>query len=179
MRVPISQVYRAFPELDRFSDQQCKAFIARARKSISYGAVARWTTGAVIASLALCCIVQVPLVAVVDRFALIVTGKRDAFLEAAAVSVFMWVGAPALAGLIVRDVVFRRRLREVIWRNLERIRCPHCRYSLLGQRVSEGHVIRCPECGGHTTLADLGLASEQELMPPAAAGDVLQQAAGD
>jgi hypothetical protein len=176
MRLPIRQVYRAFPELDRFSDAQCEAFITRARKGIAYASVARWTSGAVFLALVACCITQLPLMAVVDRIVFAISHRRDAFLEVAAVSVAMWVGIPALAGLIARDIIFRRRLREIIWRNIERIRCPHCRYSLLGQHVGFGEQIRCPECGGTTTLAALGLASADELMPPANAQDALPHA---
>ncbi len=31
MRIPFSKVYRAFPELDRFSDAECRRLVVRAR----------------------------------------------------------------------------------------------------------------------------------------------------
>lgn len=29
MRIPLNKVYRAFPELDQFSDEQCEVFVKR------------------------------------------------------------------------------------------------------------------------------------------------------
>src|SRR5690606_34073587 len=40
MRVPASEVYRAFAELDRFSDDQCRQFVACAQRN------RRWSRGA-------------------------------------------------------------------------------------------------------------------------------------
>ncbi len=43
--------------------------------------------------------------------------------------------------------------------------CPKCAYSLIGQPV-DGETVRCPECGGQTTLGALGLHSAADLDPP-------------
>lgn len=64
------------------------------------------------------------------------------------------------------------RLREVLKLKAGEAKstsCPHCAYSLVGQRpVSENapDEIRCPECGRHTTLGALGLTSVDELAAP-------------
>ena len=55
-------------------------------------------------------------------------------------------------------------LRRAMQSQIERIRCPSCKYVLLGQRVSGGAVI-CPECGAPTTLMHLGI-TEADLIPP-------------
>jgi len=46
MRLPAFKVYRAFPELDRFSDEQCEGFVAAANRSGSGRAWRRVTQAA-------------------------------------------------------------------------------------------------------------------------------------
>ncbi|MCK4873760.1 MAG: hypothetical protein KAS72_13645 [Phycisphaerales bacterium] len=73
--------------------------------------------------------------------------------------------AAGIGALRVRDVLLGRLLREALRGRLKKLRCPGCRYSLIGLRVS-GDVVRCPECGGAVTLAELGLDSPDDLLPP-------------
>ena len=171
MRLPVSKIYRAFPELDRFSDEQCELFVYRARLARSFESMNTVVMFAVVAAVGLCCAAQAMLSGALLGFLRRTFGSnlkaQDLQL---ALSLAMWIAVPALAGLLARDVFLRRRLRDVIWRRLEQVRCPHCRYSLLGQRVSDS-LIRCPECGGTTTLQTLGLASEEDLIPPRSESD--------
>ncbi|HVP73946.1 MAG TPA: hypothetical protein VMS30_09425 [Phycisphaerales bacterium] len=173
MRLPVSKIYRAFPELDRFSDEQCDRFVERARLARSFENMSSVVMFSVVAAIGLCCAAQTTLSGAMFKLLRNALGSvRDAQDLQFALSLLMWIAVPAFAGLLARDVFLRRRLHDVIWRRLEQVRCPHCRYSLLGQRVNDG-LIRCPECGGTTTLETLGLASEEDLIPPRSENDEL------
>ncbi len=60
-----------------------------------------------------------------------------------------------------------RQILELVAPGISTRKCPHCGYSLIGQRARNDQV-QCPECGRHTTLAQLGLDSPDDLAPPGA-----------
>ena len=60
-----------------------------------------------------------------------------------------------------------RQILELAPPGVSTRKCPHCGYSLIGQRARNDQV-QCPECGRHTTLAQLGLDSADDLAPPRA-----------
>lgn len=67
-------------------------------------------------------------------------------------------GVSASLGLLVRDLWLRWAIRG----QLSGTRCPTCRYSMLGLRITGGSVT-CPECGKSTALADHGLTPKDLL----------------
>src|SRR5262245_6158407 len=156
MRIPILKIYRAFPELDEFSDRQCEVFLQRVKREDDYDAS---VFGAVILGAVLTVIILIVISNILFRI-----GAR--FEVSAALLLALWFGGVPLGALLGRDIVLRQRLKAGIWRRLELIRCPQCKYSLLGQRVSAG-VVTCSECGEKTTLHAMGLASADDLLPPA------------
>jgi hypothetical protein len=144
MRLITRHIYRAFPELDRFSDEQSRRFVQVAargaiHRGIRYGltALAWW-------------IVALAIFVWVDYIYI-----RIDFDPYAAQSVFLSVVStivPAAIGMFaafqcalgVRDSLLRRSVRRVV---NSRGRCHTCDYVLLGLPVGSDLKVRCPECG--------------------------------
>lgn len=158
MRLPYAKVYRAFPELDRFSDAECERFVLQATR----GSFRRWLqrttlrTGAALA-------------AFIAWFAvmLLLNGLLGAIRSRADwVSVVMvafstgFVAFPLIVSLLVRDAWLRRAVRA----RLVSAQCPACEYSMLGLPVVNG-IAKCPECGQGLDLAKLGLTPADLLCP--------------
>jgi hypothetical protein len=165
MRLPRDKIYRAFPELDQFTDAQCAEFVARAKALPEYINVAVWVMIAGAMVFLLCGCLGFSLVHAIRRMLVEFMGRGAADIVGDALVLIMLIPVPAIAGLMARDAALRRMLKRIIWRQIERIRCPQCRYSLLGQNVTNDQV-RCPECGDVTTLRELGLKSAEDLFPP-------------
>ncbi len=165
MRFPLSKVYRAFPELDRFSDADCRYFcrdIYR-REKLTY--LAPTVFGVSLVVLMLCM--------------LYLQRTRNAWwlpdqLELLGSALFA-VPSSILAAIYVRDRFFHRAVRERILG----ARCSGCRFSLIGLPVRDG-TTRCPECGATIVLSDHGLVeadisierspSREAAAPPASEG---------
>ena len=152
MRTPAHRVYRAFRELDRFSDEQCEKLLAYIQQTTSYG---------LIVVLKIVLTIGSALVVLVSAFNYLVPST----VLSAEMAVVMIVSAPLLLSLVARDVVLRHYFKLGIEKRLGQLRCPSCRYLLLGQRVRRD-VVRCPECGSMTKLQTLGLESPSDLLPP-------------
>ena len=164
MRIPLSKIYRAFPEFDAFTDEQCERFMLRIQLS-----GAKKTAPILVGIL-------VTLVALI--FSCAVTGfvyetvqegmDRNTLREYEFVmDLLSMLLPPVIAcglGLITRDLLLRRHLRLVIEDKLNRIRCLDCKYILIGQVVTRQQV-RCPECGRVHFLSELGVV-EADLIPP-------------
>lgn len=162
MRIPGSKVYRAFPELDRFSDAQCARFLWASKRDWWVARLARLFAafGAFAGSL----LIGYGAVALlVWRFLPTDGGGSRSISE-----VWYWgsimsaICGPVLIALLValmtRDLFLRRRLRAVI---NDRAKCLGCGYSLLGLTVPENLIVNCPECGEKTEV-DPALAELQE-----------------
>lgn len=140
MRLPTSKVYRAFPELDQFSDAQCRAFVRLANHDVSKalvrfllylvsGAVVAFVSGAVL-------------------IAILTAWQPNPMFGAC----FLLVGVTAPTGvalLALRDALLRNRIRRVF---TLRGSCAGCSYALVGLPVVEAgpngeREVRCPECG--------------------------------
>jgi hypothetical protein len=159
------KVYRAFPELDRFDDERCERLIRRLRADVVGIRVILAPMGAFIAAFVLMAL-SAPLGwSACLRAAAAVLGRRDGELVLIAFVIAALVLAPSLAALLARDLVLGGAVRRALIERLELTRCRGCRYLLMGQRVIDG-VIICPECGRPTTLAELGLHSPEDLIPP-------------
>ncbi len=160
MRLPASKVYRAFPELDRFSDEQCEHFLVAARRgrrqrvgrfvlqllalliALAVGAGAYWGLTRVT--------VLNPTRIGSGTIADVVFG----------IALVLELGAGGLAWLLAKDRLLRGRIRRVL---NTRGSCAACGYVLAGLPVSaDGHVT-CPECG-YRLLADGSLG---EIAPDA------------
>jgi hypothetical protein len=154
-------LYRAFPELDHFSDEQCRTFVAAAKGDL----VLRLFRLALQLIVALITLV---LASVATSFIGRAFGASDFigtnlgfFLFGVGMIVFAF-GSAALAFLLSRDFLLRRRIRGVMQ---SRGSCHDCGYGLTGLPVittptaagSNSHSITCPECGTpHVADASLG-----------------------
>ena len=133
MRIIASPIYRAFPELDGFTDEQCRRYVDLARggqRSRVMFEVAR-----VMLSLG-CVYVSSPVVL-----------RNWSWSEAdwlITLSVAMMATVFLLGMLFWRDVLLRLLVRRVLRGTA---RCPSCDYSAMGLVVSANHAVTCPECG--------------------------------
>ena len=154
MRLPLSKVWRAFPELDRFSDEQCRRFVRAARRGA--GRVAR--VAAVVATLFVSWLAGGALVTWFTlNPATIGPWERVHGWAVTVVLLGMLVFATAPA-ILLRDRLLRRRIMRII---TLRGRCLMCKYNLLGLPVGADLLVTCPECGA-TTHVDPALG---ELSP--------------
>jgi len=148
VRIPLSEPWRAFAELDRFSDEQCRAYVAAVnqerRASRAFSRVC-----SVAAFLFI-----VPIGAIVgDAFAPRVLDPRPVALVCA-------LFPSLISMLLIRDLWLRGALRK----HLLAAHCPACRYILLGLVVHDG-AVQCPECGKRIVLSELGLTPESLIAP--------------
>jgi hypothetical protein len=162
MRLPLTKVYRAFPELDRFSDVECERFVLRADRDYPESKVGAYALGALV-------IVAIIVMLVVperilwglwsQRFAsrLAREDVQDIVLVA---SVFFYAAVFLVGMLMVRD----RWLIRTITRRVHQTSCPSCGYSLLGLAVVQDVVV-CPECAAPYFLAEHGVTAK-DLMAP-------------
>jgi hypothetical protein len=145
MRLIRSKIYRAIPELDRFTDGQCRRFVAAANSSWRRRLI-RWAlvllAGVIGLAVALAGIMLV--MAGLEHLTL----GRDLgdtatiLIGVAAASVAFAIGL--IPTLILRDILLRLTIRRLIRRCGS---CPKCHYTLLGMPVRADHSITCPECG--------------------------------
>jgi len=150
VRLPVSKIYRAFPELDRFSDEECREFVRTARQRHRLGEAG---VGCLAAFLSIATIII--LMILTNRFgswlSAHVTGRRS-FDGLAILSFILSIAGGLITGLVIRDCWLRGAIRS----SLRSTRCGNCAYSLLGLPVRSGEVV-CPECGATLVLALIGL----------------------
>ncbi len=144
-------MYRAFPEFDRFTDEQCERFLAAAVQ-LGWRRVLRWVmTG--VAGVVLFVVAVVP--SLFARGALekplAMSGLLTFVADLLSVLVPSCVGG--FGGVLVRDVLLRQHMRRLI---NTRGSCSACGYRLLGLPVSEANTVACPECG-HVSEVDPSL----------------------
>ncbi len=144
MRIPVGKIYRAFPELDRFTDEQCERFVRAACRQGWRRHVHRLIVGlAVFFSMVLATVAVYAVGNWLDRVLPLGLDRSGWFWPFAGTSLFV-VLSPIFLSLLLRDRLLLRRLRLVI---RARGTCPGCRYSLLGITVGDGNIVTCPECG--------------------------------
>lgn len=178
MRIPTSKIYRAFEELDEFSDEQCERLMKRVQLDRAS------TTG--MAGLVVC--VVVVSLFVMGLFLWFMSELLDAQLrvlsmpmrpyfdlDAMVFSIVECITAVA-SGFLMRDHVLRKNLIAAIQLRIERVRCPNCKYILIGQRA-RNNMVTCPECGTSTSLGALGV-TEKDLIPPTTHAEEIQQRVG-
>jgi hypothetical protein len=142
MRIPLTAIHRAFPELDRFTDEQCVRFIRAAcrsrRRSVRLGLIG--LTWLVLFAAGLLVAGYVWL----SREDWTPVGARRRTDAVVGVAFILAVAVPPLVALLVRDRLLIGRIRRVL---RTRGVCLGCRYRLAGLPVSERNVVVCPECG--------------------------------
>lgn len=142
MRLLTRKIYRAFPELDSFSDEQCVRFVKAVNAS---------KTRLVIRGL-ISTVFAIGLGIVFLGLAIWgATELADAWHFSEGLFWVFWGVSGTLAllfafipGLILGDLLLRLSVRSLLKRCGA---CPQCGYSLLGIRVGPEFVITCPECG--------------------------------
>lgn len=154
MRLPYSNVCRAFPELDRFTDEQCAEYVRQVRKRFRRSRraylAARWMLTPLIAAGAF-------VLAILATFSIFdirtLRYFSDWTLLLLALALASIAALPSMLFFFASDHVWlRRRIR----RHMEQIKCPQCSYAMLGLSIHDG-VMRCPECGERVDLRLLGL----------------------
>lgn len=154
MRLPLAKIYRAFPELDRFSDEECRGFVAQASKAgLDWTTAARAAGGVFTISAFLIAIpLSMTIGALTGAAIWGVRGPRPFWMG---LSLLVGITVPLVGNLMLRDFVLRRRIR----RRLLSAECAACRYSLLGLAWRDG-LVKCPECGTSNDLRGRGLKPE-------------------
>ncbi len=161
MRIPGTKVWRAFPELDRFDDDQCARFVRGARRSRAM--VIRVLLGALIVVVGIITMASVGLAGagLVVAFKMNKFGQYDWRGDVRDIVLVVLVGGAGLmSGLLLRDRLLRKRITWVI---AHRGSCSNCHYVLLGLPVDAQLNVICPECGVPTPVdASLGELSTDE-----------------
>jgi hypothetical protein len=149
MRIPGRKIWRAFRELDEFSDEQCRRFVKRAWG----GWVVRALASVLVIGTFAATFLVVASVMIWAHRSLDLDNRRtysdlQITLTTAVVVVVVCAAAPLMA-LLARDFL----LRAFIWRvlNIGGV-CSGCGYPLYGLAISEGMACSCPECGAITQV---------------------------
>ena len=142
VRVPSSKVYRAFPELDRFSDAQCRGFVSLVQRRHPWQMVG---------AAALCVVSVLLTVAALFPIAIGVVSSGRRGLDGVPLPlVTLALGLPFVVSGVVGFAVRDACLRFLIRRRNTAMKCTDCGYGLLGlpaTREGEAVTVRCPECG--------------------------------
>lgn len=162
MRVPLKKIYRAFPELDRFSDPECEGFVRKAKQthvlSMIFVAI-----GAIVVCLGTIVGGVILLVFVVGHIANVFWGGRvPASYEMPLMGLCLML--PVLTGLLLTFSARDVWLRWAISKRLLGTSCLSCGYSLLGLAVLHD-AVTCPECGAGASLKARGLTAADILSP--------------
>jgi hypothetical protein len=163
MGLRITNWYRAWPELNDYSEAECRSMMLRAR--VRRGD-AMWVLPlAGVGVLALLVGVFASVASGIVHRARVRSGAAAWYWEDAGVHV-VWAGS--LVVFLVMSVVVGVAIRRVliirsVLNHLERARCPYCLFSLCGLVLELG-AVTCPECGARIVLADEGLTPE-DLLP--------------
>lgn len=167
MRLPLTKIYRAFPELSHLPDEECERVLRRVRLGRRTPVVAYVAAAVVGVGVWL-----VVLWELLRRSGIGVPDLDAEFERLTVVSAIALGGSAAAAGLAVllaRDLLLWRAVRA----HIHRARCPKCRQSLLGLPVQQITIgpplpgeawVRCTECGRKLVLMDLGL-TPLDLVP--------------
>lgn len=147
MRLVRNTIWRAFPELDPYSDEQCRRFFKAAVgtpvvRSVRIALVLLASAAILVGAVALGLLILTK-----------IYGSNTNAMDRQDIAVYAtFITATILgpfAGIIARDLLLRLRVRRVL---RSRGRCSNCTYSLLGLAVNAQHEVACPECGTITQV---------------------------
>ena len=139
MRLIARNVYRAFPELDAFSDDDCRIFVRNATVVLWRRIMRACVNAATILTLV---IAEVWFLEPDPSPNWMATA--NAMLLAVVLLITIGFGA-----LVFRDVLLRLAIRRILNRGA---RCPQCRYLMVGLPVTVDHRVTCPECARVTDV---------------------------
>lgn len=139
MRLLARSVHRAFPELDAFSDAECRIYVRNATASPLRRAARIAVNIAVLAGL-----VALEVHLLRPWITSLYLPER---MPALLLLVLCTVG---IGALVMRDLLLRLAIRRIMGRGA---RCPQCSYSLAGLPVSQGQAVTCPECARTTDVS--------------------------
>lgn len=150
MRLPVRKLYRAFPELDPFSDEECERYLLQAY------AQRRVTGLPLLAGAQIWIVASAALLQFKSSLFPRLRGGVIPDLDLLIITAGP-MAAALVTGFLVRDWLLRRALA----RRLDSVRCTRCRQSLMGLpllNTGDGrHAVRCTECGSVMWLAAMGL----------------------
>lgn len=156
MRLITRRIWRAFPELDGYSDEEAKRLVRVARRQPGWfvEVLSCWTLGWLISGLPAALIVATPLGALFFGPALGGHGfgaPDPLFGQPLTASLtFSTLTLTAIfIGLGHRDRLLRRAIVEL---RRPRLACADCGYSLVGLRECDQEWQPCPECGFENRL---------------------------
>lgn len=139
MRLLARSVYRAFPELDAFSDAECRIYVRNATASPLRRMARVAVNVAVLAGL----------VAIEVR--LLQTWITSSYLPGRMAALLLLVLCTVgIGALVMRDLLLRLAIRRILGRGA---RCPQCSYSLAGLPVAQEQAVTCPECARTTDVS--------------------------
>lgn len=149
LRLPIKHIHRAFPELDRYSDEQCIRFIHAARGTMLRRAIAMlviltiFVVGTIAGGIILLTVVNTLLPPGHSRSMPLGRGLIMLFL------LLICTAAGPILAFLMRDFLIIDRIR---WILRSRGLCQSCSYSLIGLVVSPDNSVTCPECATLCTV---------------------------
>jgi hypothetical protein len=161
VRIPLWKAYRAFPELDRFTDAECVEWVALAKSTHrAFLGMVGVVVVVVLIPLTIAVIVLVSRItnaiaaspAMASAWRSMRMTKDDVETMFIGLNLMVVLTLAYVAGASVADLA----LRHVLRKRLNSGRCPGCEYSLLGLPARDD-VVLCPECGASLNLAELGL----------------------
>ncbi len=143
MRFPFTKIYRAFPELDNYRDDQCERFVtaARGRWGRRFLRVVIALIVAGVSQAALWIFIAIALNA--DWFSNLKAQHGSVLAVAGAFLLIPVCLIGFLPALLLRDRMLLGQIRSIL---IERGFCIKCHYSLVGLPVSERKFVQCPDC---------------------------------
>ncbi|MBL4702778.1 MAG: hypothetical protein JKX85_16155 [Phycisphaeraceae bacterium] len=167
MRIITRKLYRAFPELDRFTDDQCIQYMRNIKQRKLLFSLRIILLPTIIG------IIHLLGIPIALKFIAYQFKSYGTFIDSLGDTSFLffwstffviWLGGTAFLPLCLRDKLLGKKVLKIINNQLEKTRCRNCSYSLIGQ-TPKSDQLSCPECGADTTLQTLGI-TEEDLIPP-------------
>lgn len=150
MRFPFTKIYRAFPELDNYRDDQCERFVtaARGRRWQRFGRLCLTLVVAVVSQVLLWGAILFAINFAMSgipsqRIGEIRAQNEGLFILAMLLLSFVAGLIGFLPALVLRDRMLLAQIRNVL---IERGFCIKCHYSLIGLPVSQRKFVECPSC---------------------------------
>lgn len=171
-RLPLSNPYRAYPELDGYTNEQCEFLmrrigVIRKRRTFQTGCLGSLVM--VLSIVAMCGLFGL-LIPWIEKLMNRLVGPPmtgfDDLLHGIPIVIFFSALflVVALIGHVFENRAIRLALAEQLSlaEKVEMARCIDCKYPLRGLPSREGQLC-CPECGREHPLAELGLTQEDVL----------------
>lgn len=148
----VTRPWRLDPELDRFSDEQCRPLAAVVGPLRVAGLLIAGLIAVFLGAPSL--IAWTSLVERVSDATRIGFDDRATACGRGAFAFSLLVLVPTVASIAMSPYI--QIVARALRRELDRVRCPSCRYLLMGLPVEQG-TLQCPECGQIHALATMGI----------------------